>query len=154
MTPCCIDPETLSDEYIVDAPNLLFFLDIDLVSIYSEDSEGVPFYCDSDPSVPNALPLRSIEGQMDVDADLQNVSGALNGCISEEEASTLCTCVGLCSGNAHPSCGGCPDGSAPLLERLVTISTTDDCTGKMGQPAFNLHLDLSGSRINPPALCD
>ena len=130
-------------------------LSFDRVSLYSEDEEGVPFHCNPDPSILDAVPLQAVDGELlAVSEDWGTVTGLMKGCLSEEEATSLCSCMGPCDGQAHPSCGGCPNGARPLSEMLGDISATDECSEKLGQPAFDLHLALSANRIPVPPVCD
>lgn len=149
----CLDEATLSEDLTLVAPDRVLGLGFDLVSIYSEDEAGVPFNCNPEPSILDAVPLRSVGGDMTVTEDWSAASGLMKGCLSEEEATTLCTCVGPCTGDPHPSCGGCPDGSAPLSEKLGGIVTTPECTEKLGKPAFDLHAGLTAVRIPLPPQC-
>ena len=152
-TNLCLDDGTLSDDLTLVAPDRVLGLSFDLVSIYSEDENGVPFNCNADPSIPNAVPLRAVGGDMIVSEDWATAAGLMKGCLTEAEAETLCSCVGPCTGEPHPSCDGCPAGSAPLSGSLGTIVTTEECTEKMGEPAFDLHAGLTGVRIPLPSLC-
>ena len=80
--------------------------------------------------------------------------GELTGCLTEAEATQLCSCLGLCAGEADPECGGCPTGARPLAALLDGVGPSNRCTDLMGEPAFDLTLGFSTTAIpNEPTAC-
>lgn len=150
----CIEPETWTGILDTQAEGRDFALLFDMVSIYSEDPDGTTFNCNPDPQVLNAVPFSKVEGFAEASEDWNTAVGLLRGCLTLEEAESLCSCVGTCQGDAHPSCGGCPNGSAPLSEKLGNIVTTEECTTKTGEAAFDLHASFTANRIPMPEFCE
>jgi len=156
-TDLCFHKPTRTEKVIVSAKELEMQLGFDFVSIYSEDVDGTSFNCTPAPETPDGVPLRSVTGELKVDASEDGqwagASGTLLGCLSHAEGEKLCSCVGTCSGKAHEACGGCPDGSAPLTERLGDIVPTAECSSLLGEDAYDLRVDFTGERIPIPEDC-
>ena len=149
----CFEPKTRTERVWLPEDEGLYNLSFELVSIYSEDPEGTTFNCNPSPDILDAVPLSSVTGFFDPDEEWTEAVGELVGCLTFAEAETLCTCVGECSGNPNEKCVGCPDGSAPLSERLGTIETTANCTNLMGEESFDLRVSYTAQRVPVPEVC-
>jgi hypothetical protein len=116
--------------------------------IYAEDDDGTPFSCTVDER-PDAVPLRGVVAEFSLAADGQLASGTLTGCLSEADADSLCSCIGACDPSlpVPPSCEGCMPGGLPLGSLLSGINTSENCTTLLGEPAFDMVVGFTATRI-------
>jgi hypothetical protein len=144
--------EGVDGEYV--SGDFTYFFDV--VNIYSEDNDGTHFNCSLEESRPNAIPLRSCDGTGELSADGKTVAGVLICCMAKFDVDTTCSCLGSCNPEqVHEDCGGCPNGSAPLNQKLGDIATTPICTERIGEPAYDLHVTFSAERIEfTPSDCE
>lgn len=114
-----------------------------VVYIYAEDDDGTTFNCVPGGSAPNAVPIRAVQARVTAGPGEQVSYGNLTGCLTVAEATSLCSCIGMCIGDAHPNCGGCPTGSRPLATLLEGINPSPRCTDLLGEDSFDLQLGLT-----------
>ncbi len=132
----------------------LFELAFDKVLIYSEADDGTVLNCSPVPGGVDGVPLQGVTGSHTVTDDFAIGSGQLVGCMPRSEVETLCSCVGECGVTPHEACGPCPTGSVPLVDMLGDIVETDNCSSKLGEPAFDLHANFTSTRIPFPPFCE
>jgi hypothetical protein len=139
---------------VYDEGSFTYFFE--LVNIYTEDDDGTHFNCSLDAERPNGIPLRDCDGTGDLSADGTTVVGKLIGCMSKYDVDTTCTCLGKCDPEqVNEECGDCPAGAGPLNQKLGDIQTTDICTERLGQPAYDLHVSFVAKRIEfTPGDCE
>lgn len=127
----------------------------DTIYVYAEDDDGTVFNCVPGGASPDAVPLHAVRATVTVDATEQISAGQLTGCLVDTEAQALCSCLDECSGIPHADCGGCPDGATPLAELLGDVGTTEPCTQIMGEPAYDLTVGFTTTRlsIDEPMTC-
>lgn len=118
----------------------------DQVFIYSEDNDGTNFACSLEGN-PNAIPVYALKSTISLTEDRSGMAGELTACIVESEALQICSCLGVCAGNVHPDCGGCPGGAVPLGLLLGGINPTDACTELMGETAYDFTFEFSARRL-------
>jgi hypothetical protein len=124
------------------------------VYIYAEDDDGTPFNCSVAGDAPDAIPIYALDATMTMTEDRNTLAGTLTGCVTQSEALGVCSCLSVCGASEHPDCGGCPTGSVPLGLLLGGIGTTDNCSGLMGEPAFDIVLEFSAQRLGSvPMTC-
>ncbi len=133
----------------------------DLIYIHSQDDDGTAFNCTPDEALPDAVPLRAVQGRFGVSPDAATATGTINGCLTFAEGSQLCSCLGACQGDGpddvqtEGQCAGCPKGGIPLTDMLIGITSTEHCTGVMGETAFDLGVEIVASRLaGVPAVCE
>jgi len=123
------------------------------VLIYAEDDDGTPFNC-SVAGQPDAIPIWAVTATISLSESRNVLAGTLNGCVVQSQALEVCSCLSVCSGNVHPDCEGCPGGAVPLGLLLGGIGETENCTGLMGEPAFDITLQFSAERLGDvPETC-
>jgi hypothetical protein len=127
-----------------------------IVYIYAQDTDGTTFNCTADPGLPDAVPVRAVEATLTQSADGQDVWGHLLGCLREDEAEALCSCLVMCNPEQmNENCGGCPNGSIPLRTLLGDIEPSDRCTKLLGQSAFDIGLGFTAQALpNVPTTCE
>jgi hypothetical protein len=126
----------------------------DVLYIYAENNQGVSFNCTSDPT-PDAVPIRAVSATFTLSEDEQTAWGNLTACMAEAEAETICACLGQCLNPdpPHALCG-CNEAASPLSDLLVGVTTTDECTALMGEPAFDVQIGFTTPRLpNIPERC-
>jgi hypothetical protein len=119
----------------------------EFVYIYAEANDGTYFNCKVGGGAPNAIPIAGIEAQITMTEDRSALAGTLTGCMSASEALTICSCLGVCQGDVHPDCEGCPGGAVPLGLLLGGINPTQHCSDLMGEDAFDIVLQFSARRL-------
>ncbi|HET6581976.1 MAG TPA: hypothetical protein VFG69_00990, partial [Nannocystaceae bacterium] len=126
-----------------------------VVYIYAQDTDGTTFNCTADPGTPDAVPVRAVEATLTASVDEQIVAGNLLGCLREDEAAALCSCLGMCTPELmNENCGGCPDGSIPLQELLGDINPSQRCTDLLGSNAYDIGLGFTASLLpSVPTTC-
>lgn len=115
----------------------------DVVYVYAEDDDGTTFNCVPGGGKPNAVPIRAIEARVTMAPGEQVGYGNLTGCLAVSEATELCSCIGMCVGDPHPDCGGCPIGARPLATLLQGLNPSPRCTDLLGEDAFDLQLGMA-----------
>ncbi len=128
--------------------------------IYAEDNDKTPYNCTPDDR-PDAVPLRAAAVDITIGEDALTAAGRMNGCLSLEEATKLCSCIGTCAAQGPEDlqtegpCAGCPKGGQPLADQLAGIVTTEHCTEVMGEDAFDLIVSFSAKRLpKTPDVCE
>ncbi len=126
-----------------------------IVYIYAQDTDGTTFNCTADEALPDAVPVRAVEATLTVSADGQTVNGNLLGCLREDEAEALCSCLVMCNpAMENENCGGCPTGSVPLRSLLGDIQPSQRCTELVGGSAFDIGLGFTASVLpSVPTTC-
>lgn len=131
-----------------------------VVYIYAEDDDTTTFNCTPDAGTPDAVPIRAVTAEVSTDANENVIWGTLDGCLLESDAAGLCSCLGSCGGTGpddlqtEGDCAGCPTGGTPLGVLLGGVNPSDNCTTVMGEPAFDLTIGFSGSKLpNVPTAC-
>ncbi len=130
-----------------------------VVYIYAEDDDTTTFNC-TPAATPDAVPVRGVVAEVSTDPSERNIAGTLSGCLLESEAMTLCSCLAECSGDGPDDlqpdgvCAGCPVGATPLAVLLGGVNPSANCTALMGEPALDLRLGFTASRLpDVPASC-
>jgi hypothetical protein len=117
-----------------------------IVYIYAQDTDGTTFNCTADEALPDAVPVRAVEATLTVSADGQEVQGNLLGCLREDEAEALCSCLVMCNPEMeNENCGGCPTGSIPLRTLLGDIEPSQRCTDLVGGNAFDIGIGFTAA---------
>lgn len=126
-----------------------------VVYIYAQDTDGTTFNCTADTGLPDAVPVRAVEATLTASVDEQSVAGNLLGCLREDEAEALCSCLGMCSPEImNENCGGCPNGSIPLRDLLGDINPSQRCTDLLGGNAYDIGLGFTASLLpSVPTTC-
>ncbi|MBX7077559.1 MAG: hypothetical protein K1X88_00145 [Nannocystaceae bacterium] len=126
-----------------------------LVYIYAQDTDGTTFNCTEDPGTPDAVPVRAVEAELTASSDGTAIAGYLTGCLLQDEAAALCSCLGKCNpATMNPNCGACPAGSVPLQDLLLGINPSQRCSDLMGMPAYDLGLGFSAHVLpSVPTTC-
>lgn len=119
----------------------------DQVFIYSEDNDGTSFNCSLDAGKPNAIPVYALKASISLTEDRSQMAGTLTACMVESEALQICSCLGVCAGNVHPDCEGCPGGAVPLGLLLGGINSTQACTELMGETAYDFVFEFRARRL-------
>jgi len=127
----------------------------DLVYIYAQDTDGTTFNCTADDALPDAVPIRAVEATLTASVDGGSMAGTLLGCLAEDEAEALCSCLGQCiAGQMNENCAGCPEGSVPLRSLLGDILPSQRCTDLIGVPAYDIGLGFTASALpSVPTTC-
>lgn len=123
----------------------------DTVYIYAQDDDGTEFNCVPGGGAPNAVPLHAITAEVTVDANNEIAGGTMTGCLLDSEAQELCSCLGVCAGDVHADCGGCPGGATPLGQLIEGVGPTDNCTRIMGAPAYDFTAGFTTQRLADPS---
>ena len=116
------------------------------VLIYAEDDDGTPFNC-SVAGEADAIPIWAVQATISMTEDRDLLAGTLTGCVVQSEALEVCSCLSVCAGGEHPDCGGCPGGAVPLGLLLGGIQATPNCTGLMGEDAFDIRIEFTANRL-------
>lgn len=127
----------------------------DVVYIYAQDDDGTTFNCTLDDALPDAVPVRAVQATLTASADGETMAGTLLGCLREDEAMALCSCLVSCNpGQGSEACSGCPDGSVPLRELLSGVNPSKRCTDLVGANAFDIGLGFTASALpSVPTTC-
>jgi hypothetical protein len=126
----------------------------ELIYIYAEDDDGTAFNCSLEDGAPNAIPIAALSATITGTEDRSALAGTLTGCMVQADAQNICSCLSVCTGNAHPDCPGCPNGAIPLGLLLGGINSTPYCSDLLGEPAFDVVLEFSARRLpDVPATC-
>jgi hypothetical protein len=126
------------------------------VFIYAQDTDGTTFNCTADRGLPDAVPIRAVEATLTASVDGGSVAGNLLGCLREDEAEALCSCLGMCNPEImNENCGGCPNGSIPLRSLLGDINPSQRCTDLLGGNAYDIGLGFTASALpSVPQTCE
>jgi hypothetical protein len=127
----------------------------DTVYIYAQDTDGTTFNCTADEALPDAVPIRAVQATLTASADGESMAGTLLGCLGEDEAEALCSCLGMCiEGQMNENCGGCPNGSIPLRSLLGDIMPSQRCSDLLGVSAYDIGLGFTASALpSVPTTC-
>ena len=127
----------------------------DTVFIYAQDTDGTTFNCTADEALPDAVPIRAVEATLTSSTDGGSMAGTLLGCLGEDEAEALCSCLGMCiAGQMNENCAGCPNGSIPLRSLLGDIQPSQRCSDLLGVSAYDIGMGFTASALpNVPTTC-
>ena len=135
----------------------LNFAPDEVVYIYAEDDNGVPFNCTSDTS-PDAVPLHAIEATFTLDESGQFAYGELTGCMVETEAEAICSCLNECTplseDQKSEQCLACNEDAIPLRTLLGNLMPTQRCSDIMGVTAYDMKVAFAAARMSDiPGSC-